>query len=518
MLNADELGHKGENIFRDICNDAHLVCNKSDRDRTGWDFIVEFPNDDPSNEVSLDKRAIPLSAHFQVKTMWADNDRFSMRLSSAERLAKELKPSFVYVLKIDEENNPSCAYLVHMRDQNLEAILKRLRREQKSGNKKINKKRISFDAKKVGELLEPTGTALRAALLECCGEHPEQYVREKGNQLKSLGFGKKAFTLKGTIAVKDDQELEDAFLGLTKVPFTSLEAVETRFGISLPDTRFSGDAGFLHIKPTASDVCTLVVRGENALVPPAVLSGEVFRSFIPGKDKSLVLVKTSFFQIKLPVDKSGFSVKFTSSDDALFAGRFRLEEWINFFQMVLFLSESAAEIEVRIANGPTLPLKISKFKVEGDHWGGSWLRAAKGLRAIFRFAALGDLSVTLSDIGENTAILMWLNEVFSGHSSDCELSVKLSSADANLPRDGECLYLQQIAVAGFHIGFYLIITISRYMEDDGVWLELKNARFGDLVLFGDSSVSYEAFSSEAIATTGIDSVLSLSHEVREVYD
>ena len=148
-LNSDQLGKKGEARFSEICSDAKLTCNPSSYDRTGWDFIVEFPFDPPGRQPSLDKRRSPISCHVQVKTMWSSNDTFRMRLSSAERLAKEPKPAFVYVFKVNKNLGFVEAYLVHMLDDNLATILKRLRREHAKGPKetaKINKKYITFRA------------------------------------------------------------------------------------------------------------------------------------------------------------------------------------------------------------------------------------------------------------------------------------------------------------------------------------------------------------------------------------
>ncbi len=39
---ADDLGETGETLFANLCARAGLDCNGSDRDRTGWDFTVEF--------------------------------------------------------------------------------------------------------------------------------------------------------------------------------------------------------------------------------------------------------------------------------------------------------------------------------------------------------------------------------------------------------------------------------------------------------------------------------------------
>ncbi|MHC6157008.1 hypothetical protein ACVSQB_35225 [Bradyrhizobium elkanii] len=163
-LNADELGKKGEARFSEICSDTKLVRNPSvDHDRTGWDYIVEFEQQAPNGRETLDTRRSPLSAHVQVKTMWNRNDEFRMRLSAAERLAKEPKPAFVYVFKVNDKLDFVSAYVVHILDGNLATILKRLRKEQAKGTKshQINKKYISFKASTSGRKIEPTGAALR---------------------------------------------------------------------------------------------------------------------------------------------------------------------------------------------------------------------------------------------------------------------------------------------------------------------------------------------------------------------
>src|ERR1700733_6953189 len=147
MLNADQLGEKGQARFKEICADARLICNKSDRDLAGWDFIVEFEFEDViESKIPLEIRKVPLSCHVQVKTLIQKNDRFKLRLSSAERLAKELKPAFICVLKVDEDLVFVDAYLIHILSGPLEKILKRLRKEDVSGNSTPNKNVISMSA------------------------------------------------------------------------------------------------------------------------------------------------------------------------------------------------------------------------------------------------------------------------------------------------------------------------------------------------------------------------------------
>ncbi len=88
-----------------------------------------------------------------------------MRLSSAEHLAKELKPTFVYVFKVRKDGQFVDAYLIHMLDEPLAKVLKRLRKEQAKGTgTAINQKSLTMREGQFGERLEPNGQALRSAL------------------------------------------------------------------------------------------------------------------------------------------------------------------------------------------------------------------------------------------------------------------------------------------------------------------------------------------------------------------
>jgi hypothetical protein len=195
-LSSDPLGAKGESRFQEICEDAGLNCNKSTRDRTGWDFIIEFQFEVAEEAHSLDTRTVPLSCHLQVKTLLARRDRFKMRLSSAERLAKEIKPAFIYVFKVDGIRFTE-AYLIHIIDKPLARILKRLREAQVDEKRvPINKQYISFSAALDGTRIEPTGETLRLAIQDACGRSLHEYSIRKTGQIRALGF--EPFPVTGT--------------------------------------------------------------------------------------------------------------------------------------------------------------------------------------------------------------------------------------------------------------------------------------------------------------------------------
>ena len=192
----DDLGDWGESQFRSLCASAGLVANKAERDKMGWDFIVEVLPAASVPTLTLDQRPKGLGCRVQIKTHWRseDDDRFAMTLSSAERLAKEPGPSFVLVLTAErgsEGDDPKLVecHLIHMVDDNLKRVLKRLRETAADPQaKSLAEQTISYSPKLAGQQLPPKGQALRDALIRACGADSLPYFARKDEQLKTLGY------------------------------------------------------------------------------------------------------------------------------------------------------------------------------------------------------------------------------------------------------------------------------------------------------------------------------------------
>ena len=142
-VTSDDLGEVAEAEVALLCAKARLICNKSQRDRTGWDFIIEFPTPSFDPAEPLDARPSGASCHAQVKGT-AAGDRIALRLSAAERLAKDPKPAFVIAVRLDRSGKALSGYLIHLLDAPLAKILKRLRRAHAQGRHDINHMQISL--------------------------------------------------------------------------------------------------------------------------------------------------------------------------------------------------------------------------------------------------------------------------------------------------------------------------------------------------------------------------------------
>ena len=234
-MNSDELGDKGEHRFPELCVDAGLVCNKVGRDRTGWDFIVEFPFSSPIAPNLLDRRPQPPECRAQIKTVWSRSGNVKLRLSSAERLAKHPQLACIFVMVVREEDHEfDSIYCIEVIDDVLSDILKGLRRCQAKDATKVNKTQISFKHMAVGKKIPVSGAALKEFVEAAWGKDGSVYSKKKTDQIANLGFTGYRYSGRLTLVAGDEREVADVMLGLKKGKVKEFEVKETRWGITLP--------------------------------------------------------------------------------------------------------------------------------------------------------------------------------------------------------------------------------------------------------------------------------------------
>ncbi|WP_342709777.1 hypothetical protein AAFG13_35830 [Bradyrhizobium sp. B124] len=411
-LNADELGKKGEARFAEICSDTKLVRNPSiDHDRTGWDYIVEFEQQAPIGRETLDTRRAPLSAHVQVKTMWASNDRFRMRLSAAERLAKEPKPAFVYVFKVNEKLEFVSAHLVHVLDANLAAILKRLRKEQAEGTKshQINKKYISFKASTSGRKIKPTGAALRQAIFDFCGSDLDAYIDRKRKQTQELGFEPGRFQATTTFKVESMDGLIDGLLGLRELEVTAGQAFETRFGIKLSLNEPNFAKSVMRVQPATADTCIVTVK-ETPLSPPATFLADILfppLASLP-KEHLKMLVQNPLFRLLI----AGNRIQFTTDEQAISAARLKIDDWRNFFRMLIALCRGAEmTLKPERLHEVTFPMRLPDAARQLEYE--SMQEALEATQRLLKLAGAPEPAVGIDGFGSLARDLVKLDKIFS---------------------------------------------------------------------------------------------------------
>lgn len=468
-LNSDELGEKGESRFKELCADGQLICNKSDRDRSGWDFIVESSYGKANYSNSLDKRLPALSCHVQVKTMWYPKDRFQMPLAAAERLAKEIKPAFIWVLRVGKNLEFVDSFAIHVAGEVLCKILKRLRLEQKKKNFDISKKTIGFSLKS-GNLLNLSGSTYAVYLSECIGEDLNEYSSSKCFQASNLGFDSHPFKGKITIRAKNSETIVDAFLGNGELDVTQFTMNEDRFGIELPILPNNIEGAKLRIKPQAVP-CKLVVRHDYTN-DAAEFAAELYTSNIPWLDckSQKYIIKTKMMSIEFNrnriVKTNNIQFKFDSIE--------ALSEWISMSKLLCHMSrgECLAQIiyknraiihgEIRLNLNKKISLDVEKILI-----------VLENLKYLIKCANSIEIFVSFKNILDHQHDIMLIYSIFKKTTETVDLEFTINClSDFIFPERCKMLYINIIKIGSTVLAY--CITADLILSKVGNSIKAKS--------------------------------------------
>lgn len=361
-LPPDELGVVGENMFRTLCGQARLVCNKSDRDVTGWDFIVEFPMAAPAAAVSLDQRAAD-ACHVQLKsTAGESGSRVSAKLSAVERLAKDPRPALIVAFRLRADGQPLVGYVIHLIGGELARVLRRLRAAEAKRAFDINRATISFDYLKAGTRFELSPHGLKAALQAAVGDDPAGYIQEKQRQLGELGYENGGIEGEALIWIDGPEHFNDLMLGLAPIQPKRLKLFDRRFGIRIPYRGALLDSiEEFRVELPHLGQCQIIVRG-GAFKPAAVFNAEMFVP-PPMANGPWLLIRHPDFTITFREEGLNFQTSGIFGD-----GLKTLDAWATLVRALSYLADGTARlsIEWNVGSGTSLTLPVDQ-RLDGPY-------------------------------------------------------------------------------------------------------------------------------------------------------
>lgn len=447
-----------------------------------------------------------------MKTLWENSERFEMRLSSAERLAKELKPSFVYVLKIDEKLQPVEAFLVHILGKNLGTILKRLRKEQSKGDLAVNQKKISMIAHSVGERLEPTGAALREALERLCGPDIQRYVDEKRTQIRGLGYDPFSYEAKVSMLVQSKKDFVDAFLGLCEIEVSDFRVFETRFGIKLPVNECELTSGKLRIEPTPSDKCQITVRGVS-LTPPATFEGEVIFPAIPDLEPDLMkaLIRSKFFDLNFEQGQINLRTKAEEINTAAYT----LDEWSSYFRLVATLASGEGTIRIRLSKGFDLSLPIEQ-KLQGAIPGEAdyFQNVIKDLVSLLSLAGAPTTGrFHFKDLANQAKQIRSVKALMDGDPKLSPLTFVVNSVEGYEPiQRTQILYCNILSVGEVTLVYHAVADIVSSLENNSIRWTSEKLEARGLQQLGDDPKEFDQYIKSTKLETGLSIVIAYNNQ------
>lgn len=390
-----DLGTMGESQFLNWCAEAGLVANKSNVDRNGWDFIVEFPLE--LNFTGTNIHKAPHECRVQVKATDQRSRKIQIGLANLKRLATAPTPSFFVFIEYDGQATPQRAFVVHLDQGLIHKILKSVH-EKKSAqpNVEINLNRykttIKYDEKNLIEV--SSGNGLKEKLFQYIGADFDEYVAQKIQFLKKVGYekdsGEVSFTIMGH---EDARNFVDISLGSkAKVQVHNIRGFVSRFGLKdsvpfineetatleIPDTK-PVDTGFLKFKDQPLS---------NPITFEAKLFGSPIVNFLP-KSEQKYRIDCGIFEVHIYPYKNSANIIFhLDQTDSYEVNQlkklFKLIELINTTDKIMVLTELA-----------TLP-KVEQHILSSKNLNVSYENELKTLNCINQLLSYFDITDSLS--------------------------------------------------------------------------------------------------------------------------
>jgi hypothetical protein len=507
MLSSNALGEKGQSRFKELCSDVDLICNKSDRDMAGWDFIVDFDLDE-SATTSLDRRKTPLSCHVQLKTIYSRTASVKLSLKMAERLAKELKPSFICVLKVNADLQFTAAYLIHMAGDRLSSILKRLREVgAKSSSAKIKKMTISFTPTEA-ERIEVSGSALRDAIVQHIGSDLHAYTEIKSLASQNMGYEGSPHEGRFEIDVRNLATFQDMFIGLTgEVEVKNFELTTTRFGITLPETASPTAKISLSAKPL--DRCVVVFR-KTTSHETAIFEGDVFFApNMPGIERR-IRVNCDLFSIFISLSKDGSEVSFKFDVKGKSC---KLDVWSNYWKMMRVLDSKMGSVELKLASHANV----------AEIYVGNQAKLSVGLPSINAYVDICDkFAKILNFSGVKPDFLVSFISIMEAHQLIDFLVGMIDGTDATIYRGtvsateeqsqslrGDGLFVGKLEIDSLLMAYYARISVDNEFGDEICAIKATNFEIKKVRRIDDSEASFQDFIVVAKKAELIEIVLSV---------
>lgn len=507
MLPSDPLGEKGQSRFKELCADAGLICNKSDRDIAGWDFIVDFDLDE-SSTTSLDRRKTPLSCHVQVKTIYDRTSSVRLPLKMAERLAKELKPSFICVFKVDEGFQFTAAYLMHMSGDHLGRILKRLRQAgAKASSTEIRKMTISFtptEEEKVGV----TGSALRDAIVRHIGSDLPAYSEKKRLALQSMGYDMRSAEGQFEIDAASLAAFQDMLIGLKgEVEIKKFDLTITRFGITLPEA--SSPTAKISLVASPLDTCAVVFRNSTSN-ETAIFEGDAFFApNIPGIERR-IHIKCQLFSIFITLSEggSGVSIKFDPEGKLC-----QLDEWSSYWRMMRLIDSKTALVELKLLNQPNFA-EIAIGEQLAFNPGASYVEARVGLcddlEKLFKFAGVKhDFLFPFTSITTEHEVIKFLVEMIDGTDSTVFNGTIPATEEQSQSFQGDGLLAGKLVIESVVLAYYARIAIESTFAGGVCTITATNFQIRKARRVSDSEVDFQNFIDSAKKAESVEIVLTV---------
>jgi predicted DNA-binding ribbon-helix-helix protein len=346
----------GENTFEAWCNSVGLTANRSQIDKTGWDYLVEFPLEHAGVQAA-DLSPPALECRVQVKASDKCRRRLNMSLQNLERLVKTSIPTFVCVLEFDGMDAPQRAYLIHLGEEILRRTLKRLRRLEATSCGSTHQPSLSIAYGNPEKLVATNGACLKQAIEAHVPKGTQKYQQWKSQLLKTVGYEDRHGYMRVQISGCDPiTDLIDLSLGLRKnLQVNKISIHDTRFGIDRV-LHQSSEGGHISVGPA-------ILKGsvhfrEKKSSPGVEFSANVHNpsvNRVVPRDRVTFRLETQFFEILIEPFNDTLEFKLLPEVNQTRASLSALKDFLRLLCMLGAHGNEGVWMEVRVDDRPFLP-------------------------------------------------------------------------------------------------------------------------------------------------------------------
>lgn len=305
----EDLTTWAENRFAVYCSQAGVVANKSTRDMTGWDFLLEFAQQNPAS-LPPDHHKTEMTARVQVKSRERGRLSTKIKLDNARRFATSPDPCFVVLAAATDGDSPVRFYAKHFWKSEIERALKLLRQAEgksKPVHKQFFSVAFSLENDHTDDLIE--------WMSRIVSQDRTAYSAEKQRLNKTLGYEDGSLVGTVTFALDDLESFVDHSIGLTpKINLTHVRMVDKRFGIEAKKPIFEGkpDYAVMQSNPKACAIEVVDVDDRSH-----TFAGEFRAPGFPELPKDMFKARVIAGPVKMVLNGDGVAtvnISFHSSD------------------------------------------------------------------------------------------------------------------------------------------------------------------------------------------------------------
>lgn len=350
-----DVGRMGEDTFSLLCNSVGLSANRVQIDKTGWDFLVEFP-EQSAQSIPLDMREGPFQCKFQIKATDKKVHGVSISLSNLNRLAKDPLPTFICLLGFNSKDKVQEIYCVHIDETIIEMTLKSIRKNESAGSTQLNKISMNVKFSEKTKLSNASGDELAAYVRSCIGKSIENYTKNKLNNLNRIGYSESRHGLRCTFdSYEELTKLEKSYLGLpTAININDVSGYTTRFGIELPDIAVKAEKAILQIHPIPL-FGVIVKLQEDALSKPIIFNSTLFVSPSIKSSKIKARIVNCFFEFLIDFDSNttGLDCKLDENTEAT------IGDFLSWFEFTKVINKKNVKLTIEPPGLPAMELIIN---------------------------------------------------------------------------------------------------------------------------------------------------------------